>query len=75
MLRVDLEDFEGNTAYAEYKKFGVMSENEKYKLILSSYSGESLRFLSAQIVEAIALSLTQQLKRPNPGIQSNSFGC
>jgi hypothetical protein len=39
MLRVDLEDFEGNTAYAEYNMFGVMSENDKYKLNLGSYSG------------------------------------
>ena len=39
MLRVDLEDFEGNTAYAEYNKFGVMNENSKYKLIVDSYSG------------------------------------
>ncbi|XP_078379147.1 ficolin-2-like [Oculina patagonica] len=38
-LRVDLEDFEGNTVYAEYDMFGVMSENDKYKLILGSYSG------------------------------------
>ena len=42
MLRVDLEDFEGNTAYAEYNMFGVMSENDKYKLILGSYSGNFL---------------------------------
>ena len=39
MLHVDLEDFEGNTAYAEYNMFGVISENDKYKLILGSYSG------------------------------------
>ena len=38
-LRVDLEDFEGNKAYAEYDMFGVMSENDKCKLILGSYSG------------------------------------
>jgi len=44
MLRVDLEDFEGNTAYAEYDMFSVMSENDKYKLNLGSYSGDSLRF-------------------------------
>ena len=42
MLRVDLEDFEGNTSYAEYNMFGVMSENDKYKLILGSYSGNLL---------------------------------
>nr|XP_058945830.1 ficolin-2-like [Pocillopora verrucosa] len=41
MLRVDLEDFEGNTRYAEYNMFGVMSEKDKYKLILGSYSGNS----------------------------------
>ena len=42
MLRVDLEDFEGNTAYAEYNLFGVMSEKDKYKLILGSYSGRTI---------------------------------
>ena len=44
-LRVDLEDFKGNTAYAEYGMFGVMSENDKYKLILGSYSGTKEYFL------------------------------
>ena len=39
-LRVDLADSEGNTAYAEYNMFSVMNENDKYKLILGSYSGE-----------------------------------
>ena len=39
MLRVDLEDFEGNTAYAKYSMFGLMSENDKYKLTLGWYSG------------------------------------
>ena len=42
MLRVDLEDFEGNTAYAEYNFFGVMSEKDKYKLLLGSYSGRTV---------------------------------
>ena len=36
MLRVDLEDVEGNTAYAEYNLFSDMSENDKYKLIHGS---------------------------------------
>ncbi|XP_058971928.2 techylectin-5B-like [Pocillopora verrucosa] len=48
MLRVDLEDFEGNTRYAEYNLFGVMSEKDKYKLLLGSYSGNSSDSLARQ---------------------------
>ena len=39
MLRVDLEDFEANTAYAEYNKFGVKNESDLYRLNLGLYSG------------------------------------
>ena len=38
-LRVDLEDVNGNTAYADYNFFGVASERSKYKLSLGTYSG------------------------------------
>ncbi len=38
-LRVDLEDFAGNTAYAEYDSFGVASEGNKYYLSVESFSG------------------------------------
>ena len=38
-LRVDLEDFDGNTAFAEYSSFAVASERAKYQLSLGSYSG------------------------------------
>jgi len=38
-LRVDLEDFTGNTYYAEYDLFKIASEGEKYELSLGSYSG------------------------------------
>ena len=41
MLRVDLEDFKGNTTYAEYNVFGVMSEKDKYRLILGFHSGKT----------------------------------
>ena len=51
MLRVDLEDFEGNTAFAEYNMFGVMSENFKYKLILGSYEGNLLYGLCPSVCE------------------------
>ena len=44
-LRVDLTDFEGNTAYAEYDNFAVGSEREKYRLIpLGQYSGTAGRY-------------------------------
>ena len=39
MLRVDLEDFEGNTRCAQYNIFGVMNEDNMYKLNLGVYSG------------------------------------
>ena len=39
-LRVDLEDFAGNTVYAEYGLFEVGSEETKYKLSIGNYSGE-----------------------------------
>ncbi|KAM7436878.1 hypothetical protein ABFA07_013386 [Porites harrisoni] len=38
-LRVDLEDLQGSTAFAEYSSFAVTSERVKYKLSLGSYSG------------------------------------
>ena len=38
-LRVDLEDFSGNTYYAEYDFFKVASEREKYELSVGSNSG------------------------------------
>ncbi|XP_046863628.1 ficolin-2-like [Xenia sp. Carnegie-2017] len=38
-LRIDMEDFTGNTAYAEYDFFSVPSERQKYKLALGTYSG------------------------------------
>ena len=44
MLRVDLEDFGGNTRYAEYNMFGVTSENDKCKLNLGSYSCNIMKF-------------------------------
>lgn len=38
-LRVDLMDFEGNTAYAKYSSFTVGAASENYKLTVDGYSG------------------------------------
>ena len=39
MLRVDLEDFDGNITYAEYTTFKVADEADKYRLLIGGYSG------------------------------------
>ena len=42
VLHVDLGDWEGNTAWAEYDDFKVGNEATKYKLIsLGEYSGDA----------------------------------
>ena len=49
-LRVDLEDINGNTAYAEYDFFGVASERSKYKLSLGTYSGMYFVILPSRLL-------------------------
>jgi len=50
-LRVDLQDFEGNTRYAEYDIFFVDDETSKYKLTIGNYSGSFVcLFESANIL-------------------------
>ncbi|KAL9982299.1 hypothetical protein ACROYT_G004326 [Oculina patagonica] len=39
MLRVDLEDFDGDIRYAEYTTFKVADEEDKYRLLIGGYSG------------------------------------
>ena len=39
-LRVDLEDVQGNTAFAEYSYFAVANETENYLLSVGNYSGK-----------------------------------
>ena len=38
-LRVDMQDFEGNSAYAQYTSFSVGDSASKYILTVSGYSG------------------------------------
>ncbi|XP_046861622.1 angiopoietin-related protein 7-like, partial [Xenia sp. Carnegie-2017] len=40
-LRVDLGDWSGNKAYAEYDYFAVKNENKKYQLSIGKYSGNA----------------------------------
>ncbi|KAL9982612.1 hypothetical protein ACROYT_G004678 [Oculina patagonica] len=39
MLRVDLEDFDGNITYAKYTTFKVADEGDKYRLLIGGYNG------------------------------------
>lgn len=41
MLRVELEDFDGNRRYAEYSTFKLHSEKDNYKLEIGGYSGNA----------------------------------
>ena len=38
-LRVDMQDFEGNSTYAKYASFSVGNSLSKYRLSVSGYSG------------------------------------
>ncbi|XP_037299706.1 fibrinogen alpha chain [Manduca sexta] len=41
MLRVELEDFDGNKRYAQYSRFKIYSEAEYYKLEIDGYEGNA----------------------------------
>ncbi|KAI5729307.1 hypothetical protein M8J76_001207 [Diaphorina citri] len=41
MLRIELEDFEGNKRYAQYSHFKIYSEQEYYKLEIDGYEGNA----------------------------------
>ncbi|XP_041360588.1 techylectin-5B-like [Gigantopelta aegis] len=40
-LRVDLEDFDGNTSYALYRNFTIASEDEYFRLNVGQYTGDA----------------------------------
>ncbi|XP_078578115.1 uncharacterized protein LOC144863027 [Branchiostoma floridae x Branchiostoma japonicum] len=44
-LRVDMEDVEGNTAYAAYSTFAISPESQNYKLHIGTYSGNAGKFM------------------------------
>ena len=40
IIRIELEDIKGKTAYADFDMFAVASERAKYQLSLGTYSGK-----------------------------------
>ena len=49
-LRVELEDFDGNTSYAEYDTFAVADETDNYTLSVGNYSGKCGQVWSISVV-------------------------
>ncbi|ROL42477.1 Angiopoietin-2 [Anabarilius grahami] len=43
VLRIDLTDWEGNTAFSKYEQFSLDGEKQNYRIHLSSYSGTAGR--------------------------------
>lgn len=41
ILRIELEDFDGNTVWAEYSFIKVLSEEDDYKLLIGFYQGNA----------------------------------
>ena len=48
-LRIELEDFDGNTAHASYKDFSISSEEDVYRLRASYYRGDAGDSLSDNV--------------------------
>ena len=44
ILRVEMEDFEGNTAYSEYNTFNVGDASTMYELEVNEYHGTGGNF-------------------------------
>ncbi|KAL9969898.1 hypothetical protein ACROYT_G022171 [Oculina patagonica] len=42
IMRVDLEDFDGNITYAEYSTFKVADEGNNYRLLIGGYNGTAV---------------------------------
>nr|XP_061833207.1 fibrinogen-like protein 1 isoform X2 [Nerophis lumbriciformis] len=64
-LRINMEDFDGKTRFAEYKNFKVDSEKDQYQLHLGDYSGNA--------GDALADVHTSQRPAPGSGLTKVKF--
>ena len=48
-LRIDLEDYSGNSRYAVYNLFTVGDEASQYKLDVGGYSGDACKIFNSII--------------------------
>ena len=49
ILRVDLEDFDGDIRYAEYSTFQVADEEDKYRVVIEGHNGTAGDTLSGGV--------------------------
>jgi len=49
ILRVELEDFENRTRYAEYQSFTIGNAESKYRLNIDGYSGNAGLFTNRMV--------------------------
>ena len=73
-LRFDLEDWDGNTAYAEYSSFVVNSEADNYRLLLGDYSGNASSGASEDLSDGFLFHNNQQFSTYDRDNDGNSDG-
>ena len=67
ILRVDLEDFQNNTGFAQYTTFTVANAADKYRLLVGGYSGT--------VRDSMAYSSGQQFSTKDNDNDIVSFNC
>ncbi|KAL9986970.1 hypothetical protein ACROYT_G001200 [Oculina patagonica] len=60
MLKVDLEDFDGNITYAEYTTFTVSNGGDKYRLLIGGYNGTAGDSMNSAPQEANNMQFTTE---------------
>ena len=74
-LRVDLEDFDGNIAYADYKMFLVANESKKYQLSVETYSGKLFEANKSNYLDQVYLADGRAFLRKTQKFVGHSHVC
>ena len=74
-LRFDLEDWDNNTAYAEYSSFVVTSEADEYRLLLGDYSGNASADASEDTYHGFLYHNNQQFTTYDQDNDDAPFNC
>ncbi|XP_051242097.1 fibrinogen-like protein 1 isoform X2 [Dicentrarchus labrax] len=74
-LRVDMEDFEGNQRYAEYKNFKVDDEQDQYQLHLGDYIGNAGNALAGPGSGSSGIKFRTYDQLNDGDAENNDAGC